>query len=369
MPKRNRLIPFIGIAAVGALALSACGQAPDSPESTGGAAGDGATDASDFTACMVSDEGGFDDKSFNQLAHKGLTDAEEKLGINTLEAESTSPDDFNPNLQTMVDSGCNIIIPVGFMLADATQAAADANPDTNFAIVDVDYLQGDNLLQINYDTAQAAFLAGYAAAGYSEAGTVATYGGAQIPSVTIFMDGFADGVAYHNEQKGTDVKVLGWNVESQTGEFVGNFTDNTKAKQITEGFLAQGADVILPVGGPLYQGGAEAIRADGNSAVLLGVDSDLTVGEPGYSDIIFVSILKGLDVTVLDAIETAVNGEFAGGTVYTGTLENNGVGLSGFGEFESKLPDGMLEELDTIKEGIISGDIVVESPSSPKAAE
>ena len=357
---------MIGLAAVSALALSACGQAPDAPSSTDGEGG--STDAGDFIACMVSDEGGFDDKSFNQLAHDGLVQAETELGVSTLEAESTSPDDFTPNLQTMVDSGCNVIIPVGFMLADATQAVADANPETDFAIIDVDYLEGDNILQINYDTAQAAFLAGYASAGFSESGTVATYGGAQIPSVTIFMDGFADGVNYYNEQKGTDVKVLGWNVESQTGEFVGNFTDNTKAKQITEGFLAQGADVILPVGGPLYQGGAEAIRADGDSAVLLGVDSDLSVKEPGYADIVFVSILKGLDVTVFGAIENAVNGTFEGGTVYTGTLENEGVGISGFGEFESQLPDGMVDELATIQEQIISGEIVVESPSSPKPA-
>lgn len=367
MPTRKKLIPLLGIAAVSALVLSACGQAPEDTTSTEGAGG--GADASDFTACMVSDEGGFDDKSFNQLAHDGLVQAETELGINTLEAESTSPDDFTPNLQTMVDSGCNIIVPVGFMLADATQAVADANPDTDFAIIDVDYLQGDNILQINYDTAQAAFLAGYASAGFSESGIVATYGGSQIPSVTIFMDGFADGVAHYNEEKGADVQVLGWNVESQTGEFVGNFTDNTKAKQITEGFLAQGADVILPVGGPLYQGAAEAIRADGDSAVLLGVDSDLTVGEPGYADIIFVSILKGLDVTVFGAIENALNGTFEGGTVYTGTLENEGVGLSGFGEFESQLPEGMLDELETIQQQIISGEIVVESPSSPTPAE
>ncbi|MGO1544639.1 MAG: BMP family lipoprotein [Gulosibacter sp.] len=368
MQNRNRLMSILGIAAVSALALSACGQAPEEPSTTDGEAA-GGVDGGDFTACMVSDEGGFDDKSFNQLAHDGLVEAENTLGINTLEAESTSPDDFTPNLQTMVDQECNIIIPVGFLLADATQAVADANPETHFAIIDVDYLEGDNLLQINYDTAQAAFLAGYASAGYSEAGIVATYGGSQIPSVTIFMDGFAEGVKYHNEQKGTDVQVLGWDEEAQTGEFVGNFTDNTKAKQITEGFLAQGADVILPVGGPLYQGAAEAIRADGDSAVLLGVDSDLTVGEPDYADIIFVSILKGLDVTVLDAIESAYNENFEGGTVYTGVLENEGVALSGFGEFESQLPEGMLDELAQIEEQIISGEIVVESPSSPTPAE
>ncbi|MFD2674616.1 BMP family lipoprotein [Gulosibacter bifidus] len=359
----KKWLGLVSLAAISSLTLSGCGAAPGEPGASGNA------NASDFTACMVSDEGGFDDRSFNQLSHEGLTKAEETLGIQTKEAESSSPDDFAPNLNAMVEQGCNIIIPVGFMLADATQEVANANPDTKFAIVDVDYLEGDNLLQLNYDTAQAAYLAGYAAAGQSKSGTVATYGGQKIPSVTIFMDGFALGVQKYNEEKGKDVKVIGWDVESQNGDFVGDFTNQTKAKQITEGFLAKGADVIMPVGGPLYQGAAEAIRADGNSALLVGVDSDLVKKEEKYKDIIFVSVLKGLDVTVFDAIETAVNDEFKGGTVYTGTLENEGVGLSGFGEFESKLPEGMKEELDALKQDIIDGKIKVESPSSPKAAQ
>ena len=360
---KNKWLGLISVAAVSTLTLSACGAAPDDAGSGGKA------NASDFTACMVSDEGGFDDRSFNQLAHEGLVKAEEELGIQTKVAESSSPDDFNPNLTTMVSQGCDIIIPVGFMLADATQEVANSNPDTHFAIVDVDYLEGDNLLQLNYDTAQAAFLAGYAAAGQSESGVVATYGGQKIPSVTIFMDGFALGVKHYNETKGKDVKVIGWDVDKQAGDFVGNFTDQTKAKQISEGFLAKGADIIMPVGGPLYQGAAEAIRGHGNSALLIGVDSDLVKKEEKYKDIIFVSVLKGLDVTVYDAIESAVNDDFKGGTVYTGTLENDGVGLSGFGQFESKLPEGMQDEIEQLKQDIIDGKIKVESPSSPKAAE
>lgn len=354
----------VAVAALGiaALSLSACAAAPEEP------AGGGNAEATDYTACMVSDEGGFDDKSFNQLAHDGLVKAESELGVKTLESESQSADDYAPALQTMIDQGCNLIIPVGFKLADATQAAADAHTDVDFAIVDVDYLQGENILGLNYDTAQAAFLAGYAAAGYSKSGTVATYGGDAIPSVQIFMDGFAKGVEHYNEVKGKDVKVLGWDPASATGEFVGNFTDNVRAKQITEGFLSQGADVILPVGGPLYQGGAEAIRAAGADAVILGVNSDLAKADEQYADLILVSIMKGLDTTVFDAIDKGVKGEFAAGT-YTGTLENDGVGLSGFGAFEDKLPEGMTGELDTLKQEIIDGKYPDISQFSPKAQD
>lgn len=364
---RSSFTRLVAVGAVGlvTIALAACGQAPETGGGNGGTGGSASPGAEDFTACMISDEGGFDDKSFNQLAHDGLDKAESELGIKTLEAESKTPDDYAPNLQAMVDSGCNIIVPVGFKLADATTESATANPETSYAIVDFDAIDLPNVLGLNYDTAQAAFMAGYAAAGYSKSGTVATYGGMSIPTVTIFMDGFVKGVEYHNEKKGTAVKVLGWDPASGTGEFVSNFTDQVRAQQITEGFLSQGADVILPVGGPLYQGGAEAVRAAGNSAVILGVDSDLAQADPQYADIILVSIMKGLDVTVFDAIQQSVEGTFKGGT-FTGTLENDGVGLSGFGGFESQLPAGMTDELEQIKADIIAGTITDISPSSPK---
>ena len=230
----------IGTVGVAALVLAGCAPAPEAGDAP-------AEGASDFTACMVSDEGGFDDRSFNQLAHTGLENAESELGVKILEAESATPDDYAANLTTMVDQGCSIIVPVGFKLADATAAAAEANPEVDFAIVDVEGLGIPNVLELNYDTAQAAFLAGYAAAAYSKTGTVATYGGAAIPTVTIFMDGFANGVKHYNEVKGKDVKVIGWDVAAQQGSFVDDFTNVSRAKEISTGFLSQGADVILEI--------------------------------------------------------------------------------------------------------------------------
>ncbi len=351
---------FAALAAT-SLVLTGCGDAPD-PQQNGG--GDGA--AADFTACMVSDEGGFDDKSFNELSHDGLEKARDELGITIREAESTSPDQFEPNLTAMVQQGCNIIIPVGFMLADATEAAAKANPDVDFAIVDYDQIQAENVLGLNYDTAQAAYLAGYAAAAASKTGVVATYGGAQIPSVTIFMDGFVNGVKKYNEAKGKDVKVLGWDVTAQSGSFVGNFSDQNQARQITEGFLSQKADVIMPVGGPLYQGGAEAIKSSNQEAYIIGVDSDLAAREQQYKDIIMTSVTKSMDLSVVEAIKQSKDGSFKGGT-YTGTLANNGVGLASFGEFEKNLPEGTVQEIESLRQEIIDGKIKDLSPASPKA--
>ncbi|MDQ1606458.1 MAG: basic rane protein, partial [Microbacteriaceae bacterium] len=154
---------------------------------------------------MVSDAGGFNDKSFNQLGLEGLQQAAKTLGIKYKSAESNADTDYAPNITSLVDAGCNLIVTVGFNLSAATVTAALANPKVEFAIID-DAADNDfngktdapNIKPILFDTAQAAFLAGYASASYSKVGTVGTFGGIGYPTVTIFMDGFSQGVDYFN---------------------------------------------------------------------------------------------------------------------------------------------------------------------------
>ncbi|MEO8095291.1 MAG: BMP family ABC transporter substrate-binding protein, partial [Pseudolysinimonas sp.] len=180
----KRKTAFAGLAAIGAsaLILSGCAAAPT----------DGGTDAptTDFIPCMVSDSGGFDDHSFNELGLAGLTAAAKEIGATPNSVESSSEDDFAPNIEAQIGEGCNLIVTVGFLLSAATNEAAAANPTIDFAIVD-DGLDanGDgkpdvtNGKPILFDTAQAAFLAGYAAASYSKTGVVGTFGGIPIPPV------------------------------------------------------------------------------------------------------------------------------------------------------------------------------------------
>lgn len=365
----KKLLAGLGMLGAAALVMTGCAAAPEAPSATGGAGGsETTTDAKNFTACMVSDEGGFDDKSFNELAFNGLKQAESELGVKTISAESKAADAYNSNMQTMISKGCNIIIPVGFNLTNATETFAQKNPEVKFAGVDFQLKKPtDNFLSLQYDVAQSAYLAGYAAAAYSKTGVVGTYGGMSIPTVTIFMDGFAKGIDRYNQDAGKNVKLIGWNVEEQQGSFVGDFSDNNKAKTIAEGFIGQGADVILPVGGPLYQGAAEAVKDANNGGVIIGVDSDLATKEPKYKDIILTSIEKGLDVSVVEAVKEAVDGTFKGG-VYVGTLKNGGTKLAPFGAFESKLPAGTIEKLDQLKKDIEEGKITDLSKSSPKSA-
>ncbi len=351
-----------GLAGLGVVALLAgCGQAP---ESAGGGGSDG--EAIDYLPCIVSDSGGFDDKSFNQSSYEGLVKAADDLGIEEKHVESASEADFGPNITSLVDQGCDLIITVGFLLADATKEAAEKNPDVNFLILDDNSIEADNVKPMIFDTAQAAFLAGYAAADTSKTGKVGTFGGMQIPTVTIFMDGFADGVAYYNEQKDADVQVVGWDVDAQQGQFTGGFDANETAKQTATSVINQGVDVLLPVGGPIFLSGIEAIKDSGEEIAMIGVDADLFKTADSDNDMFLTSIMKQMSDGVYNIVTAAAKDGDFDAEPYVGTLENEGVGLAPFHDWEDKVSDSLQGELDTIKAGIIDGSIEVTSPSSPK---
>lgn len=346
------------------LIAAACGDDDDTDAATddttqttaGDDSGDGDSE-SDFLACQVTDTGGVDDRSFNENAYNGLTRAADEIGFEPVVLESQSDADFEPNIEALLDQNCELIVTVGFLLGDATEAAAQANPDTDFAIVDYAYEQDyDNLLGLTYATDQAAFLAGYVAAAMTETGVVGTYGGLNIPTVSIFMKGFEAGIEYHNEQKGTDVRLVGWSTANDDGLFTGDFEDLSKGRQTTESLLDQGADIILPVAGPVGQGSIEAIRAGGDDAKLIWVDTDGCESVSDACDLFLTSVKKNFDVSVYDAVTAAEAGEFEGG-VYSGTLENDGVELGSFNEFDGEISDELKSELEDIRQGIIDGSI------------
>lgn len=349
-------------------ALAGCGQAPTEPGGNGGGT------ASDFLPCLISDAGGWNDKSFNQSAKEGMDRAAASLDITPLEFESANDNDYGPNLETAISEGCSLIVSVGFKLSAATVASALANPDVNYAIID-DWADNDfdgevdapNIKPLVFDTAQAAYLGGYASAAWSaQSGVnkVGTFGGMQIPSVAVFMDGYELGVEKYNQDKSGSVQLFGWDTAAQTGSFTGGFDANDTAKQTAQGVLDQGVDVILPVGGPVYQSAAAAIADSGRDTLMVGVDSDLAVADASVASVTLFSIMKAIDVAVEDATLAAAAGDFDPAP-YIGTLENEGVKLSGFGDFESRLPSGLLDEIAALQEQIISGAITVESPNSP----
>jgi basic membrane protein A len=344
------------------LVLAACGQAA-APEPA--AEGEGGP-----KICQVTDTGGIDDKSFNQTAWKGVEDAVNEFGGEGKYLESQQQTDYAKNISQYLQEGCDLIVTVGFLLGPDTAKFAKDNPDRNFTIVDYAYpdcwpgaevgkdcgsdTEIDNVLGLVYNTDEAAFLAGYLAAAQSETGKVGTWGGMQIPTVTIFMDGFMAGVNYYNEQKGTNVEVLGW--DGTEGLFTGDFEDANKGKATSESLADEGADILLPVAGPAGLGSAATAKERG--LLVIGVDADWYDTAPEYQDYELTSVLKNMDVSVKEATRQVVDGTFKGG-VFAGTLENGGVGLAPFHNLEDQVSDETKSELDAIAQDIIAGEIKV----------
>jgi basic membrane protein A len=260
-------------------------------------------------------------------------------------------------------------VTVGFALSAATVESATANPEIDYILIDDaadnDFdgtKDADNIKPLLYNTAEAAFLAGYLAADYTKTGKVGTYGGEPFPTVTIFMDGFRQGVEYYAEQKGKDVEVVGW--DGENGSFTGGFEANETATNTARQLLDQDVDVILPVGGPIYQGALTAIADSGSEVALIGVDADFYETDPDTQDVVLTSILKNMKVSTYEAILSSGEDNFDP-EAYVGTLENDGVGLAPFHNFEDKVSDTVTAELEEIKAGIIDGSIKVESYLTP----
>ncbi|MCE5208944.1 MAG: BMP family ABC transporter substrate-binding protein [Chloroflexi bacterium] len=341
----KKLFSILAVLLVATMLLGAC--APAATE---------APAEKKFLACQVTDTGGIDDKSFNATAWKGVTDAIDQLGVEGKYLESKEAADYEKNINAFIEEDCDIIITVGYLLNDATKAAAEANPDFKFSIVDSTYDPAiSNVAAQAYQTDQASFMAGYLAAGVTKTGKVGTFGGMQIPTVTIFMDGFVRGVAYYNEVHGTSVEALGWDTEAQTGLFTNDFNDQQKGSEMAVSLMDEGADIIMPVAGPVGLGSAAAIKTRG-SGYLIGVDYDWFVSAPEYKDILLTSVLKVMDLATLNIIKSAQDGTFKGGTI-VGTLESGGVGLASFHDLDSVVSADLKAELETLKADIISGKI------------
>ena len=189
---------------------------------------------------------------------------------------------------------------------------------------------------------QDGFLGGYLAAGMTKTGKVATFGGEDFGTVTIYMDGFWDGVQYYNSKHGTHVQVLGWNEQTQKGSFTGDFTNQTKGETLTQTFISEGADIIFPVAGNVGLGAAKAVQnadaAAGSQKVnMFWVDVDGCVSAPQYCKYFITSVEKGIVPAVKTAVGTASNGTFKGGT-YVGTLANGGAVLAPFHLWTGKVP-------------------------------
>jgi basic membrane protein A len=354
-----------------AIILAACSGAaatptPSAPVPATGSPSSGSSKAAviDWKACASFDSSGLGDKGFNDLAMKGLEDAK-ALGFQTAYTEATGASDYAPNLQTLMDEGCQTIIVVGFEQTAAAVAATLANQDIAFAQVDSTWDEKANgptpanFTGLDFQVDEAATLAGYLAAGFSQSKIVGTYGGEQYSGVTRFMDGYYAGIKIYNKEMGAKAKLLGWDAAKQKGTFVGGDTpwsDLAKGEQLAKQLLDQGADVVGPVAGATGNASIKAMAAAGKWAI--GVDTDQALSLPTLSKAILTSAEKRIDVAVLDTIKKNAGGD-TGGENYVGTLANGGVALSPFHDLDSQIPAELKAEVDQLAKDIASGAITI----------
>ncbi len=359
--KRSKLA--LSLLLVLGLIAAACGSDDDGDS---GAIEPVSDDATAVKTCLVTDLAGVDDRSFNANAWQGVQDAV-TAGAATEDSfflESADASDWQPNIDQMVDQGCEHIVTVGFALGEVTAINAQEHTDITWTMIDnvltdetFAPLALPNVRELVYQTDEAAFAAGYLAAGVSSTGVLCTYGGANFPTVAIFMDGFTRGAQHYNEVKGADVSVLGWDVDAADGTFTGSFTDMALARSTAESLFQEDCDIIIPVGGAINLPAGDAINDLGLDAALIGVDVDAyTAMDAQYQSLWLTTVEKALAGLTTQSIRDHAEGEWTPGA-YLGDLSNDGVGLSDYHDWSDRVSDELSDEVDQILEDIEAGDI------------
>jgi basic membrane protein A len=296
------------------------------------------------------------DRFYNQMVFDGAQAAAAAFNWETVVREASDAAEFEAGLQDFVSGGCDLIASTSFLLGDIALASAESHPEQKFVMIEsfVEPPLPNVRIQL-YAVDEAAFLAGYVAAATTRTGKVGTFGGIPFPQVTSFMDGFARGVNYYNDQHDRTVEVLGWDMETLEGSFIGNFDNPDDGRRVAQQMLDEGADIILPVAGPAGLGAAAAVQERGD-AFLIGVDSDWVVTFPDYAGVLLTSVQKKLDVTIQRAVEAVVAGKFEAGEHF-GTLATGEVGLAPYHQFEHLISAELRAELAEVEAAIIAGQI------------
>jgi basic membrane protein A len=344
----KRSVIALALVLVLAVALSGC---------AGLGGGGGA--AEEVRVAAVLDTGGENDRGFNEYTLKGAREAAEELGLDFAYVVSEAATDYERNIANFISEGYNLIITVGYLMGDATAAAAIEHPDVHFAIIDYDYgpfncpvelAEGEdcyqkalpNVTSLMFQEDEPGYLAGVLAACMSETGVIGSVSGMEIPPVQKFVTGYQNGARSFNP----DIETL--NV------YIPDFNDPATGKQAGQEQLAQGADVIFGVGGNTGNGGLLAAFEAGKMAI--GVDLDQYYTYPEVASALLTSAAKYMDVATAQAVEAFAAGELEGG-IRTANAANDGVGLAPYHDWEDRIPQECKDAVDAAMAGLKDGSI------------
>ena len=308
-----------------------------------GSNGDDASNGEQIKVGMITDVGGVHDESFNQSSWEGLQAIQKELGEDKIEVkylESTQDSDYKPNIEQFVEEEYDLIIGVGYKLADALKEASTNYPDQQFALIDEVYdEQPENITSLSFESNESSYLAGLIAGKSTKTNKVAFIGGQQSPVIDKFEYGFKAGVLAANP----DAEVL--------VQYSNSYSDQALGKSIANSMISKGADVIFPCAGACGTGSIEAAKEAGKMVV--GVDRDQYDLAP---DNMLTSAMKNIDVAVANLVRDFVDGNYKSGEVINGTLANGGVGLAPTTDknVDAKILEYVEEQAKEIKDGKIS---------------
>ena len=352
---------FVAVAVLALLTgcATAPGEAPvPSSSSPTASSASSAPAASGYKACLAATSAGLGDAATNQSAKDGLDQVAKSLGIQVEAAAAADEADYAALVDRQVAAGCGLVTVIAN--TDVAVAAAQAHPDVDFLLVGAQTSSDlTNLKSLIFDSSGAAFLAGYLAAAQSTSGVVATFGATQDPDTVVAMNGFVGGVQHHNQTKGSTVQVLGWDEATQQGVFLPT-ADAQAARTVADEYVAQGADIIYPVAGQAAQGVLDlALASNGSLAVIWDGADGCSVTDG--CQVILTSVVDNVAQAVSSAVTAAAAGSFDPATAIA-TMENGGVVLAEFHDFDSKVSQETRSEIDQIRSGLTTG--TLEAPAA-----
>jgi basic membrane protein A len=326
---------------LGVVVFAGCGDDDDEPSGGGSAAQQEEKPA--IKVGLVTDIGGLDDRSFNQLANEGLERAKAELGVETRVLTSDQNSDYVPNLSSLAQQQFDLVIGNGFLMGDAMNTVATRFPETNFAIID--YPQSllkdkpTNARGLLFKENEAGYLVGYLAGLFvkDKGGdqVVSSVGGQKVPAVDAYIAGYQEGAKAANPD-----------VETPTG-YSQSFTDQAACKELALTQIAEGSQVVFQVAGGCGLGALDAAKE--RNVAGIGVDAD-----QGYlGDYILTSAVKKVDVAVFDTVKAVQDGTFEGGADTVFDLKSEAVGVGELNAEAQKYSD----QIQEVQQQIIDGEI------------
>ena len=368
---RRRFLQVAGIAGVAGLAGCTGGPEDDGENGAGddGSGDDSASDDGDDGTAetnvgMVYALGGLGDESFNDAAQRGIIDAAEEFNVSYDESQPADAGEFSQFQRLYAEStdpDYDLVSCIGFAQLDALSEVAPDFPEQNFMLVD-DNLDEPNVASYEFKEEEGSFLVGALAAllssrsfsagageTASDSTNVGFVGGVDAPLIRRFQAGYEAGVDYVSD----DIDVI--------TSYVGDFADPSGGQEAALSMYESGADVVYHAAGGSGVGVFQAAQDQGRFAI--GVDSDQSLTEPDFADVILASMVKRVDSAVYESVENVVNDEFQGGSQVELGLEDEGVSCVYGDGIGDEIPEEVKTEIDEIRDGIIAGDIVV--PDDP----